>query len=178
VKRVSSRWILPFICSIVAYTAFVLPARAIDSEDPAMLDARPWPTKRLPCTDATIRVVQPRLGGSDTPRTYPKAEFESGVEVIFALPKGYRFFNSVYAVFPSVTHYQDQPQNDLMMSGRPGDRVQICLVGMPVPEYSATSNGWICNPDTDGRGYSFRVYDYKRHAAYVGTDFEHGCGGA
>ncbi len=87
------------------------------------------------------------------------------MEVIFALPAGYRFFSAAYPVFASVTHYQSERQNDLMMSEEPGDRVQICLIGLPVPEYSATLNSWICNPDTDGRGYTFRVYDYKRHAA-------------
>lgn len=161
------------ICMVLA-----APAHAVDLGDPALLDARPWPAKRLPCTDATVRIVQPRLGGSDTPKTYPKAEFEaSGVEVIFALPAGYRFFNSAYSVFASVTHYQGDKQNDLMMSEQRGDRVQICLVGVPVPEYDAQAKQWVCNPDIDGRGYVFRVYDYKRHAAYVGLNFEHGCGG-
>ncbi len=102
----------------------------------------------------------------------------SGVQVTFDLPKGYRFFNSRYDIFASVTHYQGEPQNGLMMSEKPGDRVQVCLVGMPVPEYSSREGRWICNPDTDARGYTFRVYDYKRRAAYVGDDFEHGCGGA
>lgn len=178
-KRVSPRRILPTLCWFAMCLAFAVPARADISDQPGMLDPRPWPVKRLPCTDAIVRIVQPRLGGSDTPKTYPKADFEeSGVEVIFALPKDYRFFNSAYPIFASVTHYQNERQNSLMMSERPGDRVQVCLVGMPVPEYSAALKRWVCNPDTDGRGYSFRVYDYKRQAAYVGADFEHGCGGA
>ena len=178
-KPVSRRRILSALCLFGLCVAFAAPARADISDEPGMLDARPWPAKRLPCTDAVVRAVQPRLGASDAPKAYPKAAFEeSGVEVLFTLPNGYRFFNSAYPVFAAVTHYQSERQNDLMTSEKPGDRIQICLVGMPIPEYSAALKHWICNPDSDGRGYSFRVYDYKRHFAYVGGNFEHGCGGA
>jgi len=170
---------LPLLFLFALCTTVGAPAYTLDDPDPAMFQPRPWPAKRLPCTDATVKVVQPRLGGTDKPATYPKSDFdESGVEVIFTVPAGYRFFNSAYPIFASVTHYQGEKQNDVMASEKPGDKVQICLVGMPVPEYDAQSKAWICNPDDDARGYTFRVYDYKRHAAYVGMDFEHGCGGA
>ncbi|MBV9718294.1 MAG: hypothetical protein JOZ77_03185 [Candidatus Eremiobacteraeota bacterium] len=155
-----------------------IPARGFDYGDPAVLDGRPWPAKRLPCTDATVSQVRPRLDGSDSRKVFAKAEFDSGVEVIFALPKGYRFFNAQYGIQASVTHYQGETQNSLMMSEKPGDRVQVCLVGTPTPEYSTQEKRWICNPDYDARGYIFRVYDYKRHATYDGPSTEHGCGGA
>ncbi|MBV8373374.1 MAG: hypothetical protein JOY69_08955 [Candidatus Eremiobacteraeota bacterium] len=155
-----------------------MPAPGLAYGDPALLDGRAWPAKRLPCTNATVSQVRPRLDGSETQTVFTKADFDSGVEVIFALPKGYRFFNAPYDIQASVTHYQNETQNALMMNEKPGDRVQVCLIGTPTPEYNAAQKLWICNPDYDARGYSFRVYDYKRHAAYYGGATEHGCGGA
>jgi len=70
-----------------------------------------------------------------------------------------------------VTHYEFDDGNGLMMEERPGDKVQLCFLSGPLP--NAT-----CNPDKDPRGRTYRVYDYKRHAAYDGWNDGHGCGGA
>jgi hypothetical protein len=129
----------------------------------------PWHYKSIPCVDTTVITVTSRLvGGNQT--TFTQADFQSsGVIVTFATNLG------LAAAFPknrvNVTHYQDTPGNALMASEKPGDRVQVCFLGYPSPEK-------YCNPDQDDRGRSYWVYDYKRHAAYDGTNSEHDCGGA
>ena len=68
--------------------------------------------------------------------------------------------------------------NDVMQAERPGDRVQLCLAGFPLPRVDPSTHRVECNPDSDARGFTFRVYDYRRHAAYIGMNAEHDCGGA
>jgi hypothetical protein len=138
----------------------------------------PWGGLSVPCTKATVSEVAPRLT-SGTPKKWTKADFAGGVQVSFKIPRGYKFINTPHAINPtSVTHYQDEPENGLMMSEKVGDPVQVCLMDYPIPQYDAQAKRWVCNPDTDGRGAELRVYDYKRHRAYYGQTTEHGCGGA
>jgi hypothetical protein len=65
-----------------------------------------------------------------------------------------------------------------MRTERVGDAVQICLTGFPLPRVDPKTHQVLCNPDADARGFEFRVYDYRQHAAYIGINSEHGCGGA
>lgn len=130
--------------------------------------AGPWHYKSIPCVDTTVVTVTPRLTGSNQ-TTFAKADFQSGVVVTFATNLG------LAAAFPkdrvNITHYQDTAGNALMVSEKPGDRVQVCLLSYPPPDK-------YCNPDKDDRGRSYWVWDYKRHAAYDGMNSEHDCGGA
>jgi len=137
----------------------------------------PWTGLSIPCTKGTVREVAPRLTGGEG-NSYTKADFASGVQVSFKLATRYKFVNIPHLIDPAVVHYQNEPENALMMSEKPGDAVQVCLIDYPTPQYDAKHKQWICNPDTDARGYDFRVYDYKRHRAYYGSNSEHGCGGA
>ncbi len=133
-------------------------------------------TKR-PLHKSPVSEVAPRLTGG-TDNRWTKADFASGVEVSFKIPRGYKFINTPHGFSPSVVHYQNEADNALMMSEKPGDPVQVCLMSYPIPQYDAQAKRWVCNPDTDARGYIFRVYDYQRRRAYLGSNTEHGCGGA
>jgi hypothetical protein len=120
----------------------------------------PWHYRDIPCVDTTVRDVFARLGGTSA------ADFkESGVVVQFNTKLGLR------TSFAEVVHYQETPGNGIMQRERPGDRVQVCYLGPPAPTTS-------CNPDTDGRGRKYRVWDYRQHAQYDGINSEHDCGGA
>lgn len=137
----------------------------------------PWSGLSVPCVKATVSEVAPRLTGGQG-SSYTKADFASGVQVSFKVPRGYKFINIPHLIGAAVVHYQNEPENGLMMSEKPGDVVQVCLMDYPSPQYDAKEKRSICNPDIDARGYDFRVYDYKRHRAYYGSNTEHGCGGA
>ena len=94
------------------------------------------------------------------------------------LPKAPRFLNGQPISETSVVHYQDERGNSLMQSERPGDKVQVCLTAFPTPSHDPKTGQVICDPNVDPRGLVFRVYDYRRHAAYIGPDSQHSCGGA
>lgn len=127
-----------------------------------------WHYKSVDCVDSTVRAVAPRLVGGDQ-KTFTARDFEeSGVEVEFNTYLGSDPANHMRA---AVTHYQGTPGNNIMMRERPGDRVQVCFLSRPAPTLT-------CNPDEDGRGRLFRVYDYRQHAQYYGMNGEHACGGA
>ena len=136
-----------------------------------------WTGLSVPCTKGTVSEVAPRLT-SGTGTSWTKADFASGVDISFKIPRGYKFINTPHSIGASVVHYQNEADNALMMSEKAGDPVQLCLMSYPTPQYDASTKRWVCNPDTDARGYIFRVYDYKRHRAYYGPNTEHGCGGA
>jgi hypothetical protein len=128
-----------------------------------------WHYRSVACVDTTVKDVQPRLT-SDGQKTFTTRDFEeSGVTVEFAT------FLGSDAAHPhmraAVTHYQGTQGNTIMMRERPGDKVQVCFLSRPAPTI-------YCNPDQDGRGLVFRVYDYRRHAQYSGMNSEHDCGGA
>ncbi len=65
-----------------------------------------------------------------------------------------------------------------MRSERRGDRIQVCLLSFPLPRFDKATHQWICDPDADPRGWMFRVYEYRRHAAFYGPNTQHSCGGA
>jgi hypothetical protein len=136
-----------------------------------------WSGLSVPCTKATVSEVAPRLT-SGTGNNWTKADFESGVDISFKISSGYKFINTPHRIHAGVVHYQNEPDNGFMMTEKAGDAVQVCLMSYPTPQYDAKAKRWVCNPDTDARGYVFRVYDYKRHRAYYGPNSEHGCGGA
>ena len=132
------------------------------------------PGKFVPCADGVVTDVGPRL---ETTATGP-ARFDSGVGVEFKLPTAPRFLNGQPFATARVVHYQSELGNDVMQKQRAGDRVQVCLVSFPTPTHDARTGAVICDPNVDARGFVFRVYDYRQHAAYLGPDSQHSCGGA
>jgi len=159
-----SRFLLLSGVAGLALSSSVLSASAQDQDYAPGV----WHYKSIPCVDTTVRLVEPRLT-TDSQKTFTAEDFEqSGVYVEFNTFLGSDPINHMRA---AVTHYQNTPGNDVMMSERPGDRVQVCFLSRPAPTT-------FCNPDEDARGRTFRVYDYRRHAQYAGMNSEHFCGGA
>ncbi|MBV9276730.1 MAG: hypothetical protein JOZ97_00685 [Candidatus Eremiobacteraeota bacterium] len=154
-----------------------LVAAADDADHDITVSGGAWRGLSVPCTKGTVSEVAPRLT-SGTGNHWTKADFASGVGISFKVPRGYKFINTPHNISVGVVHYQNEADNAFMMTEKAGDPVQVCLMSYPTPQYDAKSRRWICNPDTDARGYIFRVYDYKRHRAYYGPNSEHGCGGA
>ncbi len=149
---------LAFVC--------IAPAAAIDTSD---LKQGSWHYRSIPCVETTVTDVAPRLG-EEAQTKFPAQQFkETGVQVVFATSLG------VDPLFPRervrVVHYQNEPGNSTMIAERRGDHVQVCFLGYPLPTK-------YCDPDTDDRGRTYRVYDYRRHASYTGSNSEHDCGGA
>jgi hypothetical protein len=128
-----------------------------------------WHYRSVPCVNTTVRSVQPRLtGGSQT--TFTASDFQqSGVFVEFNTTLGSDPANR--NMRSAVTHYQNTPGNDIMTREHPGDKVQVCFLSRPAPTA-------YCDPDEDGRGRVFRVYDYRQHAQFAWMNSEHDCGGA
>lgn len=136
--------------------------------DPGYLPG-PWHFKSVSCADTTVREVTPRLG-SPGKTSFTAADFQqSGVQVTFATGLGIQPLFSTGTA--AVVHYQGTAGNDVMAAEHRGDRVQVCFLGGPAPTK-------YCNPDQDGRGRNYRVYDYKQRQQYWGGNSEHDCGGA
>jgi len=141
-----------------------------------VLQGGAWHFKSVPCVNTVVLSVEPRL---EVPgqKVFTAQEFQQyGVSVEFNTGLG------IANVFPGrhagvVTYGGSSPQNATMMAERKGDRVQVCLLSTPTPSY-APDGTLECNPDKDPRGWMYRVYDYRLHAAYSGQNSEHGCGGA
>jgi hypothetical protein len=157
------------ILILVATLALDVVAPAAAQESAPKLRPGAWHYHSVPCVDSSVVSVTPRLQSLGQ-KTFTAADFEnSGVQVSFGTHLG------ADPVYPqeraSVTHYQDTDENDIMMRERPGDRVQVCFLAAPAPTE-------FCNPDKDGRGRVYRVYDYRQHASYAGMNSEHDCGGA
>ena len=102
----------------------------------------------------------------------------SGVAVEYKLPTAPKFLNGQPFPTARVVHYDSDLGNTLMESERAGDRVQVCLFSFPTPTHDLETGKTVCDPNEDPRGLEYRVYDYKRRAAYMGPDTEHSCGGA
>jgi hypothetical protein len=121
------------------------------------------------CVDTTVRLVAPRLTGSDPAKEhFTRQDFiDSGVDVTFNTKLG----SPSGVIWAEVVHYQDEPGNNIMMTERVGDRVRVCFLGTPHADEA-------CDPKTDLRGRKFSVYDYRQHASYSGMNSEHDCGGA
>jgi hypothetical protein len=128
-----------------------------------------WHYRSVACVNTTVRTVTPRLTSSGQ-KTFTTQDFQqSGVAVDFNTLLGSDPANRNMRA--AVVHYQATPGNDVMMKEHAGDKVQVCFLSRPAPTK-------FCDPDKDGRGRVFRVYDYRRHAQYSGMNSEHGCGGA
>ena len=56
----------------------------------------------------------------------------------------------------------------VVQNQRPGDKVRVCLVEVPVD----------CPPGDDKRGWKYSVYDYNQNETYVMYNSQHTCGGA
>jgi hypothetical protein len=137
-----------------------------------------WHFKSVPCVDGTVADVHPRLGQPGQ-HTFSAQDFRSsGVVVSVRLPRPTAFVTGVPLTSAGVTHYQGDFDNDIMAAERRGDRVQVCPMSFPTPTYDKTRHAYRCNPDRDPRGWTFRIYDYRQHAAYYGSQTQHGCGGA
>lgn len=128
-----------------------------------------WHYRSVACVNTTVKSVEPRLTTSGQ-KTFSARDFqESGVEVEFNTFLGSDPVNRNMRA--AIVHYQGMPGNAVMVKEHAGDRVQVCFLSRPAPTK-------FCNPDADGRGRLFRVYDYRQHAQYSGMNSEHGCGGA
>jgi hypothetical protein len=160
---VKTLWFAVSAAAIVACPV----ARAGAADDPQYVPGV-WHYRSVSCVDSTVSLVTPRLG-TEGQTSFSAAEFEqTGVYVRFATGLGMQpLFSGQTA---SVTHYQGDA-NRVMSAERKGDRVQVCFLGGPAPTK-------YCNPDTDSRGRTYRIYDYRQRAQYWGTNSEHDCGGA
>ncbi len=128
-----------------------------------------WHYRSVACVNTTVRSVEPRLTGGGQ-NTFTVQDFEqSGVEVEFNTTLGSDPANPHMRA--AVVHYQNTAGNNIMMKEHTGDKVQVCFLSRPAPEVG-------CDPDEDGRGRVFRVYDYRQRTQYSGMNSEHDCGGA
>ncbi len=152
-------------------------APADDETEAETIAGGPWPAgPYVPCAPGIVTFVGPRL--EEPPGTPPAERFSSGVGVEIAIPSKPRFLNGQAFPTARVVHYQGDAGNALMASEKRGDRVQVCFVAFPHPLRDAKTKATICDPATDLRGMTYRIYDYAKHAAYAGPDSQHSCGGA
>jgi len=157
---------LGLVCAMLSVAAINMPA-AVAQDEQYVPGA--WRYRSVACVDTTVRSVEPRLT-TDGQKTFTAQDFEqSGVEVEFNTNLGSDPANPNMRA--AVTHYQNTAGNNIMMRERAGDKVQVCFISRPAPTT-------YCDPDKDGRGRVFRVYDYRQHAQYSGMNSEHDCGGA
>ncbi len=173
------RHVIAVLLTVTTFVSFASIASADTDETTVrqMLAGGAWtPGPFVPCTTGKVTSVGPRL---EIPAGTPTAErFGSGVEVEYALPSAPRWFNSQTFHAARVVHYDHERGNAIMSRERPGDRVQVCFVAFPTPLHEPSTGAVICNPNVDSRGFEYRVYDYRLHAAYAGPDSQHSCGGA
>ena len=130
-----------------------------------------WSGNAVLCAPGVVKLVGPRL-------EEPKGQFQSGVTIGIAIPSKPRWLANKTFATAAVVHYQGSDGNALMQQARPGDAVQVCLVSFPVPTRDPKTGAVMCDPNVDSRGFVFRVYAYRQHAAYMGPDSQHSCGGA
>jgi hypothetical protein len=162
------------LCSAVPATTAVL-AQSDDDLHESLAGGAWHPGTFVACADGVVTAVHSRL---EEPNAGGKPSFGSGVVVEMALPTAPKFFNGYAFRQAVVVHYDHEPSNALMQSETPGTRVQVCLAGFPTPSHDPDTGKVICDPNGDPRGFVFRVYDYRRHAAFMGPDSQHSCGGA
>lgn len=157
---------------ILAVLAFCT-ATAAAIVDDNVLQGGAWHFKSVQCTNTTVAMVEPRLRYPGRPFT--KEDFRAGVYVAFNTGLGLsNIFPHERAAVATYSGYG--PQAALMMAEKKGDKVQVCFLESPLPYFF--NRRLRCNPDVDSRGRTYRVYDYRRHAAYYGGNSTHGCGGA
>jgi len=150
-------------------------AQADDELRESMAGGAWHPGAYVACAEGIVAAVHARL---EEPDAGGKPSFESGVVVEMRLPSAPKLFNGHAFHSAAVVHYDHEPGNALMQSETPGSRVQVCLAGFPTPLHDPATGAVICDPNDDPRGFVFRVYDYRRRAAFMGPDSQHGCGGA
>jgi hypothetical protein len=173
--------VLGCVLALVVWPALAASAQAVDYQ--AMTQAETaaggaWHFKSIPCAEGTVTDVTPRLRSLNQ-TVFTAQDFEqSGVAVSIRFAAPWRYLAELRTTSARVVHYQGTPGNALMQSERAGDRVQVCLVSFPVPRVDPSTKRTLCDPDRDPRGFEFRVYDYRQHAAYIGPDSQHMCGGA
>ena len=166
----SSRAAVRCGCALLAVASTCGASSAVFAQQTPDYEPGVWHYHTISCVDTTVLSVTPRLG-SPGQTAFSTSDFvQSGVIVTFNTRLG------VYApaepgARAAVTHYQDTAGNNVMMREHRGDKVQVCFLGGPAPTTT-------CNPDTDGRGRLYRVYDYRERAQYAGQNEEHDCGGA
>ena len=160
IKRLAS-----LVCSVLLTGAYVVSVVAPSAADDPLSDkfltqGGAWHYKTYRCVDSTVTDSGYRLQGQS----------DSGTDVSFATTLGFEGLKGYSGgpIYAGVVTYET---NRIMAKEHRGDRVQVCLVSIPLPSA-------YCNPDKDQRGWIFRVYDYRQHAAYVGPNSEHTCGGA
>jgi hypothetical protein len=142
-----------------------------ESDQPYIVAGGPWHGPAVLCAPATVTSVGPRL-------EEPKGQYSSGVRVSFDIPSKPHWLSNATFRTASVVHYQDSAGNAVMQKARPGDPVQVCLVSFPIPTHDPKTGAVMCDPNADPRGFVFRIYAYRQHAAYMGPNSQHGCGGA
>lgn len=163
---------LALLCQTIA----TADTTASDEQGRMTLMGGAWHAGRfVPCADGVVTSVHPRL---DESGSGPSARFDSGVGVDIKLPASPKFLNGQPFPTATVVHYDGDRGNKLMEAEKPGDKVQVCLVAFPTPTRDPQTGKVICDPNVDSRGMVYRVYDYRRHAAYMGPDSQHSCGGA
>ena len=160
-------------CSMIA--TFVVGLAQADAEIQA--SARPLGADdAIRCANSTVSKIGFYFTGDPT----------SGIYAVYATTLGMTHFPHARASVTDRTPYVADDThvggwkpsadiagvpNPIMLQERVGDRVQVCLVGTPTPTDR-------CDPGKDSRGRIYRVYDYRLHAAYVGENGNHACGGA
>jgi len=156
--------------------AAVADTTAADEQERMSLSGGAWHAGKLvPCADGVVTSVHARLeeSGPSGPQ-----RFDSGVAVEIKLPTIPIFLNGRPFSTAAVVHYDGDRGNKVMESEKRGDQVQVCLVSFPTPTRDPQTGRVICDPNVDSRGIVYRIYDYRRHAAYMGPNSQHGCGGA
>jgi hypothetical protein len=171
----------PTALLVAMLVLLVAPAGAqtnYEDDHDAIVGGGPWHFHLVPCAQGVVTGVMPRVG-KENQRVYTDQDFKSaGVHVEMKLPPHTHFIPNANMEYVSVTHYQEDRENNVMQAERVGDKVQVCLMSFPIPLYEASIKGYRCNPDEDQRGWYFRVYDYRQRKAYFGPNLQHGCGGA
>ncbi len=170
-----------FVSALAAFTIVCAcrftPVMADESDMQYIVAGGAWTGSAVLCAPGVVKEVGPRLVSSDR-ATPTAADYQSGVQVGIAIPSKPRWLLNKTFATAGVVHYQDSPGNALMQKARPGDPVQVCLVSFPVPTHDPHGGRVVCDPSADSRGFVYRVYAFRQHAAYMGPDSEHGCGGA
>jgi hypothetical protein len=163
-----------------ATAAGALPGSVLAQSDEVseLLAGGAWHAKSVPCSEGIVEMVTPRLMRLNQ-TVFTADDFEqSGVAVRFRLPSQPRFIAGVRFPTAVVMHYQNTAGNEIMRAERAGDHVQVCLTAYPLPRVNPRTGAVVCDPDRDARGLVFRVYDYRQHSAYIGSNSQHLCGGA
>lgn len=146
---------MPRIIASTLIACLVCAAIPAGAQDAPSYKLGPWHYRSVSCVDTTVKAVTPRLVNAGQ-TTYSKQDFlQSGVEVVFNTRLGAD--PAVPSALAGVSHYQNSAGNSVMMAEHPGDRVQVCLVKVPMPTKS-------CDPDADSRGRVYRVWDYRQKA--------------